>query len=405
MGLTLKRDLRTGSAIWKAYRHPRVQMAALRRATRAEVVVIGAGITGALISHALTEVGVRPLILDRRDGARLGSTAASTALLQFELDTPLVKLSMMLGRSSAEKVWKCSHAAVNELRTQTKRLGISAHLETRPSLYLAGNVLDAAGLRREVRARQRLGLPSELVERKMLRRHFDIDRSAAILSHGNAEADPIALATGFMQRALRRGARLYGPHEVTDLHSTRRGVTVCTRGGPEVHARHVVICTGYEFPRIVPMQDNRIMSTWAIATRPQLHGVWPERALIWEASTPYLYVRSTHDDRVICGGEDEEFADSRQRNARTASKISRLEQKLGRLFPKVDARAAYTWSGCFGTSAMGSPTIGEIPGYPHCYAALGYGGNGITFSMLAASLLSAAIRGKRDPNAHLFEFK
>jgi glycine/D-amino acid oxidase-like deaminating enzyme len=405
MGLTLKRDLRTGRAIWKAYQHPRVQMAALSHATRAEVVVIGAGITGALVSHALTEVGIRPLILDRRDGSRLGSTAASTALLQFELDTPLIKLSTLLGRSAAAKVWQCSHAAVNELRTQTNRLGISAHLETRPSLYLAGNVLDAAGLRREVRARQRLGLPSELLDRKLLRRHFDIDRSAAILSHGNAEADPVALATGFLLCALRRGARFYGPHEVTDLQSTRRGVTVFMRGGPEVHARHVVICTGYEFPRIVPIEGNRIMSTWAIATRPQLNGVWPQRALIWEASAPYLYLRSTFDNRVICGGEDEDFSDSRQRVARTARKISRLEQKLGRLFPKADPRAFYAWSGCFGTSATGSPTIGEIPGYPHCYAALGYGGNGITFSMLAASLLTAAIRGKRDPNAHLFEFK
>ena len=405
MGLTLKRDLRTGSAVWNAYRHPHIPMSALKRATHAEVVVIGAGITGALMSNALTQVGMRPLILDRRGGARLGSTAASTALLQFELDTPLIKLGTLLGRNAAAQVWKCSHAAVNELRTQTNRLRISAHLQTRPSLYLAGNVLDAAGLRREVRARQRLGLPSELLERKLLRRHFDIDRSAAILSHGNAEADPIALATGFLQRALRRGARFYGPHEVTDLHSTRRGITVFTRGGPEIHARHVVICTGYEFPRIVPTQGNRIVSTWAIATRPQLHGMWPERALIWEAAEPYLYLRSTFDNRVICGGEDEEFSEAHQRDAHNANKISRLEQKLSRLFPKVDARAAYAWTGCFGTSATGSPIIGEIPGYPHCYAALGYGGNGITFSMLAASLLTAAIRGKRDPNAHLFEFK
>jgi glycine/D-amino acid oxidase-like deaminating enzyme len=153
------------------------------------------------------------------------------------------------------------------------------------------------------------------------------------------------------------------------------------------------------------MEGNRIMSTWAIATRPQPHGVWPERALIWEASTPYLYLRTTFDNRIICGGEDEEFSESRERDARTARKVSRLEQKLGRLFPNTDSRSVYAWSGCFGSSATGSPTIGEIPGYPRCYAALGYGGNGITFSMLATSLLTAAIRGKRDPSAHLFEFK
>ena len=116
----------------------------------------------------------------------------------------------MIGRRAAEQVWQCSQAAVNDLRTRTNRLGIDARLQSRPSLYLAGNVLNAAGLRREVRARQRLGLPSELLERRALRRHFDIDRAAAILSHGNAEADPVALATGFLTHALRRGARFYG---------------------------------------------------------------------------------------------------------------------------------------------------------------------------------------------------
>jgi glycine/D-amino acid oxidase-like deaminating enzyme len=405
MGLTRKRDLHTGEAVWRAYRHARVPITRLNHGTRAEVVVVGAGITGALVSYALTEVGIRPLLLDRRDGARLGSTAASTALLQFELDIPLTKLSTLIGRRAAERIWKCSHAAVNNLRTQANRLGISAQLQSRPSLYLAGNVLNAAGLRREVRARQRLGLPSELLDRTALRRHFDIDRSAAILSHGNAEADPIALVTGFLKHALRRGARLHGPHEVTELHASRSGITLFTRDGAEMHARYAILCTGYEFPKIVPMQDNRIISTWAIATLPQPKRVWPQRALIWEASEPYLYLRTTADGRVICGGEDEEFLETRRRNTQKAIKTCRLEQKLGRLFPRVDATAAFAWTACFGASATGTPTIGEIPGYPHCFAALGYGGNGITFSMLAASLLSAAIRGKRDPDATLFEFK
>jgi glycine/D-amino acid oxidase-like deaminating enzyme len=116
-------------------------------------------------------------------------------------------------------------------------------------------------------------------------------------------------------------------------------------------------------------------------------------------------LRTTFDSRVICGGEDEEFSESTQRDARNDAKTFRLEQKLGKLFPRVRAHAEFSWTACFGASATGSPTIGEIPGYPHCYAALGYGGNGITFSMLAASLLTAAIRGKRHPDAHLFAFK
>ena len=134
----------------------------------------------------------------------LGSTAASTALLQFELDTPLVHLARKIGKRAAGRAWACSRAAVNELRTQAHRLGIQARLESRPSLYLAGDLLDANGLRREALARQKLGLPSEFLERRQLQHHFNIERSAAILSHGNAEADPVALATGFLRHAHSR---------------------------------------------------------------------------------------------------------------------------------------------------------------------------------------------------------
>lgn len=58
MGLTRKRDLRTGSAVWTAYRHASIPMRRLKRATQAHVVVVGAGITGAIVSQALTEAGI-----------------------------------------------------------------------------------------------------------------------------------------------------------------------------------------------------------------------------------------------------------------------------------------------------------------------------------------------------------
>ena len=147
------------------------------------------------------------------------------------------RLGDRVGRRAAEQVWKCSRAAVNDLRTQAMGLGIAAQLHSRPSLYLAGDVLNAAGLRREVLARQRLGLPSEFLDRGALRRHFGINRSAAILSHGNAEADPVALATGFLKQALRRGARFRAPYEVTDLHTSRTGVTLFSRGRYSDHWR------------------------------------------------------------------------------------------------------------------------------------------------------------------------
>jgi glycine/D-amino acid oxidase-like deaminating enzyme len=403
--LTHKRDLRDGDAVWASYAEPKILGARLRRSIKTQVAVVGAGISGAMIAQSLTEAGKRVVIVDRRRAALLGSTAASTALLQFELDTPLTKLSAAIGRRKAEKVWIASRDAVNELRTRTHRLGIAAHFASRPSLYLSGNVLDAGALKREAARRQRIGLASEYLDRRALRHHFGIHRSAALLNHGNAEANPVELAAGYLRAAIKAGARFHAPHDIVDIDCEPHAVRLLTEDGIHIQARHVIFCTGYELVKIVPANRNAIQSTWAIATRAQPAAIWPQKALIWEASEPYLYMRATADGRVICGGEDEEFSDTAKRDALTARKTRRLESKLQRVFPQLDARAQASWTGSFGASPNGMPSIGAVPGYSRCYAVMGYGGNGITFSMLASQVITAAILGKPLPEARLFAFR
>jgi glycine/D-amino acid oxidase-like deaminating enzyme len=118
MGLSRKRDLRDGDAVWATCSVPKIVGAPLHRSVRTEVAVIGAGISGSMIAQSLAHAGERPLIIDRRRAALLGLTAASTALLQFELDTPPTSLSASIGARKAARVWIASRDAVNELRTR-----------------------------------------------------------------------------------------------------------------------------------------------------------------------------------------------------------------------------------------------------------------------------------------------
>ena len=86
------------------------------------------------------------------------------------------------------------------------------------------------------------------------------------------------------------------------------------------------------------------------------------------------------------------------------SKIAAIKAKLVRLLPGVDPCAEFTWCGSFGGSKTGTPSIGPVPKMPNCYAVLGYGGNGITFSMMAAQMLTGMIAGSGDPDSDLFSF-
>src|SRR3546814_17837414 len=102
---------------------------------------------------------------------------------------------------------------------------------------------------------------------------------------------------------------------------------------------------------------------------------------------------------LICGGEDEESADAGERDAKLPGKIRTLSRKLAALLPGIDATPVHGWAGSFGDSPVGTPTIGRIPRMPNCYAAMGYGGNGITFSMMGAQVLRGVLWGYGDPDA------
>ena len=257
---------------------------------------------------------------------------------------------------------------------------------------------------REAEARNAAGLETVVLDRADLKQRFGIARSAALLGFDNLTVNPRYMTAALLKRACKSGLKIFAPVDVVDIDATMTRVIATTRDGRRIRCRRLVLATGYELPKIIPAKGHKIGSTWALATPPQRRRLWPEECLIWEASDPYLYMRTTDDGRVICGGEDEEFATAEERDALIPRKIATLQRKLGKLFPGLDVTAEFVWASSFGESSTGIPTIGEIPGYPNCWATLGYGGNGITYSRIAAEILRTSFLGGQDEDADLFAF-
>ncbi|MCO6386547.1 FAD-binding oxidoreductase [Aliihoeflea sp. 40Bstr573] len=399
-----KLDLRTGKPVWHAYRAPSVPVAALTRDITTEILVVGMGISGAMMAEALTGAGHEVVLIDRR-GPLLGSTPATTALVQYEIDTPLYRLKLMIGRADAERAWRRSRLAVMNLKSHVEALGIACDLSAKPTLYLAGNELAGRALEAEAEARRDAGILSRYMTAKPLKEEFGLERDGAILSHDNLALDPRKLTAGLLNLARSRGARLYANVEATTFVHGKDGVSVETASGPVITAGHVVLCTGYELVSFVPADNHQVISTWALATKPQKQNLWPQEAFIWEASDPYLYMRATKDGRVICGGEDEEFQDEERRDALLPERIAAIRAKLKKLLPGLDTEPQFAWAGAFGSTSTGLPIIGAVPRKPRIHAIMGYGGNGITFSRIASEIISAAIAGRSDSDADLFAFK
>lgn len=352
--LTPKRNLRTGQPYWLSHPFPRIPKSALRSDQKTDVVIIGAGITGAMAAEELTASGFKVILLDRR-GPLKGSTSATTALLQYEIDTPLVKLRQQIGADDALRAWRRSKLGLDSLAAKIQSLDIACRARRSSSLYLSGDVLDAEALKEECELRNRIGLHTDYLTRRPLLEAYGIRRSAALLSFDNLAVDPLRLAAGFLLRAVERGAEIYAPVVAEEVEVDSDRVRVHTQEGPTVTAGSLIYATGYEIPKSARRRRLSVYSTYAIATRSQPDRLWPGEVLIWEASDPYLYVRTTRDGRVICGGEDEEFEDEEKRDALIGAKTATLERKLGALFPRLHNKAEFAWSGSFGASTTGLP--------------------------------------------------
>jgi glycine/D-amino acid oxidase-like deaminating enzyme len=105
---------------------------------------------------------------------------------------------------------------------------------------------------------------------------------------------------------------------------------------------------------------------------------------------------------VLIGGEDSGLVDTGRRESAIAAKSQTLIHKARRLLANPHLEIDYAWAGAFAESSTGLPVFKALPRLPGVFAILGCGGNGITFSMIAADVVSQWVQGQRDEDADLF---
>jgi len=358
------------------------------------VAIVGAGITGSLVAQHLTAMGRSVVAIDRLAPGQ-GSTAASTAMLQWEIDRKLSDLADAYGFEAAALAYRTSVAAVTGLGELVTATGVDCDWQWRQAILVSASDEDGAALKAEFAARQRAGLPGEFINGRVHNR-LGLHRAAAIVSPGAAETDPVKLSHAMLELAKRDGARMIRD-EVVQYDLAPHRATLGLASGFEVEARYLVLATGYTLPEFVRAPTHRRSASWAAVTAPGVPlGFWRLRSLVWEDDEPYLYLRTTDDDRILVGGEDERVDDPAERSAlgpvKAAAMHAKLEALWGLRLPPFEG----VWSAAFGETTDGLPLIGAVPGSPHVLAAYGYGGNGITYSYLASRMIGALLRGERQ---------
>jgi glycine/D-amino acid oxidase-like deaminating enzyme len=387
--------LYSGSLYWDKTVDAPDRFEKVKEGKRTQVLIAGGGISGTLCAYVLSAMGM-DVILAEKNKIGKGSSIASTGLLQYRSDKMLCEFADAIGEERGHLFYRMCLEAMDQLTLLSKSLGDKTEYRSMDSLYFASEAKDVKKLVREYELLRKYDFPVEFLDEDRLRRIYQIHKPCALRTWHDADVNPYRWIQALTRKNIEQGVRYFENTEL-DLDNIQ-GNGILTKEGHSIQFEHLILTTGYS--KIYPMIKDKIMirRTYAFCSKPMKDDLWKDHVMVWETKNPYLYFRTTMDDRIIGGGLDEDQEDLEQDGEKIMAKAKRIAAQIETIFPNLDIQIDAAWNALFCGSKDGLPFIGADPVQENRYYLLGYEGNGMCYSMAGALILKDHILGK--PNRY-----
>jgi glycine/D-amino acid oxidase-like deaminating enzyme/nitrite reductase/ring-hydroxylating ferredoxin subunit len=364
--------------------------------TRADVCIIGAGISGLTTAYLLTQVGKSVVVLD--DGAiGSGMTSVTTAHLANALDDRYFEIERLHGERGSRLAAASHTAAIDRIESIVKRERIACDFKRVDGYLFCAPEHGEDFLDRELAAAHRAQLHEVA---KLPRAPLAFDTGACLRFPNQGQFHPLKYLAGVAAAIERAGGRIY-----TGTHATRvaggTDASVSFKGGT-VRAGHIVVATNAPVNDLVVIHTKQApYMTYVIGARVPKYAI--TEALYWDTGDPYHYVRlqplDAEHDLLIVGGEDHKSGqadDIEQRHPR-------LEQWARERFPQM-GEVQYVWAGQVMETVDGLAFIGHNPlDQDNVYTVTGDSGMGMTHGTIAGILLTDLILERANPWKDLYD--
>ncbi|HEX9350033.1 MAG TPA: FAD-dependent oxidoreductase [Gaiellaceae bacterium] len=359
---------------------PAQVLAAAHAEGRADVAVVGAGVTGCACALALAEGGLLVRVHEERRVAS-GASGRNGGFALRGAAMPYPWAGRELGHETAAELWRLSERYLDRMEELAgdafRRVG---------SLRLA-DAEELDEVRAEYEALREDGFAADWVDR--LEPPLDDLFVAAIRHPGDGALQPARWVRRLAAQAVAAGARIVEESRVVSLDA--------------LDADQVVIATdGYTRDLFEPLDRAiRPVRGQVLATEPL------ERRLFdcpHYARHGFDYWQQTPEGNLVLGGRrdaslEEEYTGE---EAVTDAIQQELEGLAARLLGEPP-RIAYRWSGIFGATEDRLPLAGPIPGREGLWVAAGYSGHGNVLGLACGELVAGAILGRPPPELQLFD--
>lgn len=398
-------DLKSNEPFWLLKNGLLASYPSLKSNESCDVLIVGGGITGSLIAHQMIEDGYDTILIDKREICN-GSTSATTSMLQYEIDVPLYELIEQIGKKGAILSYKACSDAIDIIEKLAKLIRSDAGFKRKKSLYYASKKKDVAWLKKEFEARKNAGFEVKWLSEDQILEQFGFENTyGGILSKQGASIDAFQFAHELFQHNVKKGLKIFDKTEMVEVEEHKGFNLVTVDSGYQIKAKKIIYCIGYESKNLLKENFVTLKSTYAVVSeidKSKFKNI--SSTLVWNTDAPYLYMRTTDDGRLLMGGEDEDFYNAEKRDAILNVKEKKIIKTLKKIKPDYHFYPDFVWAGTFGETKDGLPYISEHKKFKNSYFVLGFGGNGITFSVTGMEMASLFMKNKKHPLSRYFKF-
>ncbi len=386
----IRRDCYTTS-IWQAGAEPYVGTTSAGQNDFFDVIIIGGGITGVTTALLLQEAGKKCLLLEA-ENICFGTTGGTTAHINTLLDTPYSTIQKNFSRNIAKQVADAARDAVALIRNNIVKYKIDCGFKDAAAYLFAQNDEQNKELEEIFEACVQAGLDVSDADSIPLSVSF----TKAMRVEGQAEFNPVKYVYALAAAFERAGGCIMQQCRVTALKpdSPLEVETNCGNfhAGSIVYATHIPPGVNLLHLRCAPYR------TYAMAVK--LAGSKYPEDLSYDMVDPYHYYRTQEingEPYLIAGGKDHKTGQEEN----TEYRFTTLEATIRENFEVKEI--AYKWSSQYFEPTDGLPYIGHLPGHPeNIFVATGFGGNGMTYSHVAAITLTSILTNEHHPDIELF---
>jgi glycine/D-amino acid oxidase-like deaminating enzyme len=360
---------------------------------RADVCVIGGGLSGIATALTLAERGHSVVLLET---GRLGNAASGRNGGQ-----------MIAGISGEGTVKRQLGAPGARLLDDIRYRGIEL-IEERVARYAIACDLKHGWVEAAVRPSHMRNLADYYRERRALgdADHltlFSADESrditgtsvycGGIIDQRSGHLHPLNLLLGEARAATTLGARIYENTTAIELTGGARPRVLTAEGS--VEADRIVLAgnTDHKFTR-GPLHGVQLpIGSYIIATEPLDEAlaaeVSPRDYAIADSNIVVDYYRMSADRRMLFGGR------SNYSNRDPKDLVATMRPRMAKVYPQLaDVRVDFAWGGRLGLTINRAPALGMLE--PNIYYVEGFVGQGITTSHVMGEIIADAIDGRTE---------